>query len=239
MWKPWNNKNKSTSSSFSCSSFKDIQNLFTEEPTTTKPKKPSIFHRVTLANSLLRAWSTQTKKLTYPPSLLSSTDPRAAQPHSPPFIPSSQQRVVIYFTSLRVVRTTYEDCKTVRSILRGFKVALDERDVSMDSGFLSELRRVTGRKTGLTLPRVFINGRYIGGAEEVKWLHENGELKKLLEGLPVADSNFHACHVCGDHRFVLCGECSGARKVYAEKGGFKTCTACNESGLIRCISCSC
>jgi glutaredoxin domain-containing cysteine-rich protein 1 len=27
--------------------------------------------------------------------------------------------------------------------------------------------------------------------------------------------------------------------VYAEKGGFKTCTACNESGLIRCISCSC
>lgn len=108
----------------------------------------------------------------------------------------------------------------------------------MDSGFLSELRLVTGHnKTGLKLPRVFINGRYIGGAQEVTWLHENGELKKLLEGLPVADSR--VCHVCGDHRFVLCGECSGARKVYAEKGGFKTCTGCNESGLIRCISCSC
>ncbi|CAK8565981.1 unnamed protein product [Lathyrus sativus] len=234
MWPPWN---KSTSSSFKCSSFKDIQTLLTDEPTTTKPK-PSIFHRVTLANKLLRAWSTQ-PKLTYSPSPSPHDDPRAAQPHPPPSIPVSQQRVVIYFTSLRVVRTTYEDCKTVRSIIRGFKVALDERDVSMDSGFLSELRLVTGRKSGLSLPRVFINERYIGGAEEVRWLHENGELKKLLEGLPVADSYLHACHVCGDHRFLLCGECSGARKVYAEKGGFKTCTACNESGLIRCISCSC
>ncbi|KAK7305449.1 hypothetical protein VNO77_43355 [Canavalia gladiata] len=230
MWRPWN---KSTSSSFSCSSFKDIQTLFLDEPSSTKPK-PSIFHRVTLANSLLRAWSTH-PKLTYSFSSHASDDPRAAHSHPP----RSEQRVVVYFTSLRVVRTTFEDCKTVRSILRGFRVALDERDVSMDSGFLSELRRVTGRKTSLTLPRVFINGRYVGGAEEVRWLHENGELRKMLEGLPAADSHLRVCHVCDDHRFVLCGECSGARKVYAEKGGFKTCAACNESGLIRCISCAC
>ncbi|KAK7387262.1 hypothetical protein VNO78_27919 [Psophocarpus tetragonolobus] len=219
--------NKPRSSSFSCSSFKDIQTLFLDEPSTNKPK-PSIFHRVTLANSLLRAWSTHQK--------ISS---RAAQSPPPASIPRAEQRVVVYFTSLRVVRATFEDCKAVRSILRGLRVALDERDVSMDSGFLSELRRVTGRKTGLTLPRVFINGRYVGGAEEVRWLHESGELRKLLEGLPTADSHLRVCHVCDDHRFVLCGECSGARKVYAEKGGFKTCAACNESGLIRCISCTC
>ncbi|KAJ1387046.1 Thioredoxin-like superfamily [Sesbania bispinosa] len=236
MWRPWS---KSPSSSFSCSSFKDIQTLFLDEPTaTTNKPKPSIFHRVTLANSLLRAWSTH-HKLTHSLSPPTAGDPRAAQPHPPASVPDSEQRVVVYFTSLRVVRTTFEDCKTVRSILRGFRVALDERDVSMDSGFLTELRKVTGRKTGLTLPRVFINGRYVGGAEEVRWLHENGELRKLLEGLPAADSHFRACHVCDDHRFILCGECSGARKVYAEKGGFKTCTACNESGLIRCISCTC
>lgn len=225
MWRPWNK------SSFSYSSFKDIQTLFLDEPSTNNKPKPSIFHRVTLANSLLRAWSTQ-PRLTHSPS---NDDPRANHAHHP----GSVQRVVIYFTSLRVVRKTYDDCKTVRSILRGFRVALDERDVSMDSSFLTELRRVTGRKTGLTLPWVFINGRYVGGAEEMRWLHENGELRKLLEGLPTVDFHLRACHVCGDHRFVLCGECSGARKVYAEKGGFKTCTACNESGLIRCISCSC
>ncbi|XP_047169690.1 uncharacterized protein At5g39865-like [Vigna umbellata] len=231
MWQPWN---KPRSSSFSCSSFKDIQTLILDEPSTTKPK-PSIFHRVTLANKLLRAWSNH-PKLT---ARASDEAPRAVQPQPLPSIPRSEQRVVVYFTSLRVVRGTFEDCKTVRSILRGFRVALDERDVSMDSGFLAELRRVTGRKTGLTLPRVFVNGRYVGGAEEVRWLHENGELRKLLEGLPATDSHMRACHVCDDHRFLLCGECSGARKVYAEKGGFKTCTACNESGLIRCISCSC
>ncbi|XP_061350008.1 uncharacterized protein At5g39865-like [Gastrolobium bilobum] len=230
MWRPWN---KSCSSSFSCSSFKDIQTLFLDEPSTTKPK-PSIFHRVTLANSLLRTWSTH-PKLTQP----DPGDPRAAQPDSPASIPGAEQRVVVYFTSLRVVRATFEDCKTVRSILRGLRVALDERDVSMDSGFLSELRRVMGRKSGLNLPRVFINGRYVGGAEEVRWLHESGELRKLLEGLPAADSHFRVCHVCGDHRFVLCGVCSGVHKVYTEKGGFKTCTVCNESGLIRCISCTC
>lgn len=233
MLQPWN---KPRSSPFSCSSFKDIQTLFLDEPstTTTKPK-PSIFHRVTLANSLLRAWSTNPKIS----SRAHDEAPRAAQPHPPPSILRSEQRVVVYFTSLRVVRATFEDCKTVRSILRGFRVALDERDLSMDSGFLSELRRVTGRKSGLTLPRVFIDGRYIGGAEELRWLHESGELKKLLEGLPAVDSHLRVCHVCDDHRFVLCGECSGARKVYAEKGGFKTCAACNESGLIRCISCTC
>lgn len=230
MWQP---RNKRPSSNFSCSSFKDIQTLFLDEPTTTTPTKPkpSIFHRVTLANSLLRAWSTHPKLA----PRAADEPPRAAQPHPP----RSEQRVVVYFTSLRVVRGTFEDCKTVRSILRGFRVALDERDVSMDSGFLAELRRVAGRKTGLSLPRVFINGRHVGGAEEVRWLHESGELRKMLEGLPAADSHLRACHVCDDHRFVLCGECSGARKVYAEKGGFRTCAACNESGLIRCFSCTC
>ncbi|XP_057744931.1 uncharacterized protein At5g39865-like [Arachis stenosperma] len=276
MWLPWqkssalqihDTSSQQPHSHFSCSSFKDIQTLFLEEPpattaTITKPKpSTTIFHRVTLANSLLRAWSThllnQPSKLTNSPSQTYASragepdsraaksdvravemDSRAKEMVSSVIVPRAEQRVVVYFTSLRVVRSTFEDCKTVRSILRGFKVALDERDVSMDSGFLRELRRVTGRTNGLTLPRVFVNGRYVGGAEEVRWLHESGELKKLLEGLPASDS-LRQCHVCGDHRFVLCGECSGARKVYEEKGGFKTCTACNESGLIRCFSCSC
>ncbi|KAK7301696.1 hypothetical protein RJT34_12568 [Clitoria ternatea] len=88
----------------------------------------------------------------------------------------------------------------VYSILRGFCVALDERGVSMDSGFLSELRRVMGRKIGLTLPCVFINGRYVDGAKEMRWLHESGELRKLLEGLPAADLHLCVCHVCDDHR---------------------------------------
>ncbi|KAI3806283.1 hypothetical protein L1987_22182 [Smallanthus sonchifolius] len=48
-------------------------------------------------------------------------------------IPGAEKRVVLYMTSLRVVRPTFEACRTVQSILRGFRVSIDERDLSMDS----------------------------------------------------------------------------------------------------------
>ncbi|XP_028783981.1 uncharacterized protein At5g39865-like [Neltuma alba] len=152
-----------------------------------------------------------------------------------PAPPEADRRVVVYFTSLRVVRSTFEDCRAVRSILRGFRVKMDERDLSMDSRFVMELQGIMC-KTGMKLPSVFIGGRYIGGAEEVIRLHESGELKKLMEGLPAADCSL--CDVCDGHRFVLCDVCDGSRKMYTLKGGFKNCAACNENGLSRCPSCS-
>lgn len=106
----------------------------------------------------------------------------------------------------------------------------------MDSRFLNELQGILGQRK-LTVPRVFIGGRYIGGAEEVRQMHEAGELKKLIEELPAAEPG--TCGVCGGYRFVLCADCNGSHKLYSEKLGFKICTACNENGLIRCSSCSC
>lgn len=141
---------------------------------------------------------------------------------------------MIYFTSLRVVRKTFEDCRAVRSILRGFRVVIDERDLSMDSGFLKELKGILGRKQ-LSLPQVFIDGRYIGGAEEIRQLHECGELKRYVETVPPAEPG--VCESCGGFRFVLCDKCSGSHKFYSEKGGFRSCTFCNENGLLRCPDC--
>ncbi|CAL0315614.1 unnamed protein product [Lupinus luteus] len=272
MWRPWGKSTvriHSTSSSqspshshshssslFSCSSFKDIQTLCLDE--TPLPKtKPSVFHRVRLANSLLRTWSTHLPPQQPPklPTTLSNSKPELDAPptsqpdpdhlqqkapklpkqDSPtPFIPETEQRVVVYYTSLRVVRPTFEACKSVLSILTGFRIRVDARDVSIDSGFTMELNRIMGQ-TGFTLPRVFIDGRHVGGAEEVKQLNEMGELKKMVEKLPVEDQS--ECHVCGGHRFVLCNVCDGSRKVYTDKIGFKACNACNENGLLRCPSC--
>jgi len=48
----------------------------------------------------------------------------------------------------------------------------------MDAQFLDELQEIIGCQK-FSLPLVFIGGRYIGGAEEIRQLHENGELKKL------------------------------------------------------------
>ncbi|KAH7537599.1 hypothetical protein FEM48_Zijuj03G0110000 [Ziziphus jujuba var. spinosa] len=223
MWSPWMRspsrveRPKSRSSSFSCSSFKDIQTLCKEESEPNhqsgylSPRTASIFHRV----KILRFWAHRNSTI--------------------PTLPDGDQRVVIYYTSLRVVRKTFEACRAVRSILRGFRVPMDERDVSMDAKLLDELQGIIGHKN-LNLPVVFIGGRFIGGAEEIKQLHERGELNRLIQGLPVVDPR--GCDSCGGLRFVVCDLCDGSHKVYMEKSGFRTCMACNENGLIRCPACS-
>ncbi|XP_019188631.1 PREDICTED: uncharacterized protein At5g39865-like [Ipomoea nil] len=245
-------KNRSSSSKFACSSFKDIYTLCAaDEPTTqiqTYFKKPNIFHRVFRANAVVSAFLAPPKALpgaeTKPNAVPSPESPvnlvGQTEGSEPPgiFLPGTENQIVVYFTSLRVVRRTFEDCKAVRLILRSLRVSIDERDVSMDGGFTEELQRVmgVGETTKLTLPRVFIGGRYIGGAKEIRQLHETGQLKKMVKGLPPAIPD--ACQVCSGHRFILCDECNGSHKCYREKGGFRSCTACNENGLIRCPSCS-
>ncbi|CDP09517.1 unnamed protein product [Coffea canephora] len=152
------------------------------------------------------------------------------------YLSGAEDRVVLYYTSLRGIRKTYEECCTVRMIFRGFRVCVDERDMSMDSSYRKELQSLLGGKT-VTLPQVFIKGMYIGGAEEIKELHEEGELAVLLDGIPVKDSRF-VCESCGDARFVPCSTCNGSRKIFEEEEGkLRRCFDCNENGLVRCPSC--
>lgn len=146
---------------------------------------------------------------------------------------------MLYFTSLRGIRRTYEDCYSVRMILRGFRVWVDERDVSMDCCYRKELMSVLGEKSmkNVTLPQIFIRGNYVGGAEVIKQLCEVGELGKILEGFPKTKPGF-VCESCGDVRFMPCGNCSGSRKVFDEDEGLlKRCLECNENGLVRCPNC--
>ncbi|XP_054780342.1 uncharacterized protein At3g28850 [Prosopis cineraria] len=150
----------------------------------------------------------------------------------------TEERIVVYFTSLRGIRKTYEDCCSVRAILRGFRVAVDERDISMDSSYRKELQNALKGKS-MALPQIFIRGKHVGGAEEIKQLNESGELAKLLKGFPIQDPGF-VCETCGDARFVPCPNCSGSRKVFKEEEGqLRRCPHCNENGLIRCPGCSC
>ncbi|GMJ04166.1 hypothetical protein like AT3G28850 [Hibiscus trionum] len=173
----------------------------------------------------------------------------------------NKDKVILYFTSLRGVRKTYEDCCYVRLILRGLGVRIDERDVSMHSGFKDELGELMGEGFKGRLPRVFVGKKYIGGAEEIKQMHEEGSLEKAVEGCErVDDDDAGPCEACGDIRFVPCETCSGSCKVFyeeveeeeeeeeeegelveneGEEGeyGFQRCPDCNENGLIRCPIC--
>jgi Glutaredoxin len=56
----------------------------------------------------------------------------------------NNNKVVLYFTSLRGVRKTFEDCCLVRLILKGYGIQIDERDLSMHRGFLEELQKILG-----------------------------------------------------------------------------------------------
>ncbi|XP_004514726.1 uncharacterized protein At5g39865-like [Cicer arietinum] len=150
----------------------------------------------------------------------------------------AEDRIVLYFTSLRGIRKTYEDCCSVRMILKGFRVAVDERDISMDSSYKNELENALGGKMVINLPHVFIRGKHVGNAEEIRLLNESGELGNLLKGFPIKDYYGFVCERCGDARFVPCSNCNGSRKVFEEEEReVRRCFDCNENGLIRCSSC--
>ncbi|CAL9103843.1 unnamed protein product, partial [Musa acuminata var. zebrina] len=226
MWPPWVKTARSSaaagavcrSPTFSSPTLRDLQAILRDDHDAAHSSSPTlrrILHRARLASSALRAL-------------------RSAV--SDPYRHPRRGGVVLYFTSLRVVRRTFEDCRAIRSILRGLRVAVDERDLSMDSRFLAELQAALGVQRP-TLPQVFLAGRCLGGADEIRRLHESGELKALIEGA-AAPTVASACEGCGGVRFVLCAACSGSHKRYSDKGGgFRTCTECNENGLVRCPDC--
>ncbi|RLN29228.1 hypothetical protein C2845_PM05G34920 [Panicum miliaceum] len=225
--------------SFPSPSLKDLRTLLAPDPAgapSSASPSPRVFHRIRVAASALRVLRTLQQPL--PPSAPASGC--AGEQPLPPAPAGAGGRVVLYFTSLRVVRGTYEDCRAVRAILRGLRAAVDERDLSMDPGFLPELAALLPQqqqqRRRVTLPQVFVGGRHLGGAEEVRRLHESGELRRIVTPAPGFPS---ACARCGGERYVLCGACDGSHKRYSLKGGggFRACADCNENGLVRCPGC--
>ncbi|KAM7264851.1 hypothetical protein ACFE04_002534 [Oxalis oulophora] len=149
--------------------------------------------------------------------------------------PGGQGSVIIYTTTLRGIRKTFEDCNSIRFLLDSFRVLYSERDISMHSEYKEELWHVLTDKP--LPPRLFINGRYIGGAEEVLTLHEQEKLKVLFEGIPI-DNSIGNCEGCAGFRFVICFNCNGSHRLVAEDGLSSKCENCNENGLLKCPYCS-
>lgn len=148
--------------------------------------------------------------------------------------PGGENAVVIYTTTLRGIRKTFEDCNNVRSIIESHCIHVLERDISMDSGFKEELRGLMESK-GVKVPLVFVRGRLIGGVDEVVKLEEEGKLSNLFEGIPRA---LGGCEGCAGVRFVMCMDCSGSCKVLdGEQKKMVRCGECNENGLIQCPIC--
>ncbi|CAK9136192.1 unnamed protein product [Ilex paraguariensis] len=151
--------------------------------------------------------------------------------------PGGSESVILYTTSMRGIRKTFEDCNTIRFLLESFRVLYSERDVSMHLEYREELWKILGGR--VVPPRLFIKGRHIGGAHEVVALHEQGKLRQFLQGIPANPSN-GPCSGCAGLRFVLCFNCNGSRKVINEGEGSESpfrCPKCNENGLVICNVC--
>ena len=69
-------------------------------------------------------------------------------------------------------------CMRARTLLGGKGVAFEEIDVDAVGGAREEMIARTGRGT---VPQIFIDGRHIGGAEELEALDAAGGLDPLLE----------------------------------------------------------
>nr|XP_043613584.1 uncharacterized protein At3g28850-like [Erigeron canadensis] len=235
---------------FQQNSHLDHKNLKTQEKSNLDHKNP-IFQE----NSNL-----DHKNLIYPEkSNLDEKNPIFLKPISPKTFsldefenlcpPKGENKVVLYTTTLRGVRKTFEACNAVRAVLEGYGVFVCERDISMDQGFKEELRELLKGKDRVELvpPRVFVKGRYLGGAEEVLKKMEEGSLGKLLEGLPKSKGGY-VCEGCGGVRFLPCFRCNGSCKMvvdWKQEGGREgqkravvRCGDCNENGLVHCPICS-
>ncbi|XP_028815918.1 glutaredoxin domain-containing cysteine-rich protein 1 [Denticeps clupeoides] len=152
-------------------------------------------------------------------------------------------RIVIYTTSFRVVRTTFERCELVRKIFQNHRVKFMEKNIALDSDYGKELEERC-KKVGEppSLPVVFIDGHYLGGAEKILDMNESGELQDLLIKIERVQHPY-TCQVCGGFAFIPCPTCHGSkmstfRNCFTDSFKALKCTACNENGLRPCPSCS-
>jgi glutaredoxin 3 len=83
-------------------------------------------------------------------------------------------KVVLYTTQI----CPY--CMRAKALLRSKSVAFEEIDVGRDPKLREEAMRLSGGRR--TVPQIFIDGRSIGGYDELYALEQAGELDRLLGG---------------------------------------------------------
>lgn len=152
-----------------------------------------------------------------------------------------QGKVVVYTTSMGVVRQTYQRCLQVQRILGTLLVAYEERDVSMNRQIQLELMERMNKRQ-IVVPQVFVEGQYLGDADLIEKLNEAGDLRQILRRYKRIGQET-ICDSCGGFRYLPCPVCNGSKKSI-HRNHFTTefvalkCINCNEAGLIRCNVCA-
>ncbi|XP_055385942.1 glutaredoxin domain-containing cysteine-rich protein CG31559-like [Condylostylus longicornis] len=149
-------------------------------------------------------------------------------------------KVIVYTTSMGIIRETYTRCANVKQILRTLLVKFEERDVFMSLEYQQEIKERMQMDV-IEVPQLFVEGQYVGDADVVEKLNETGELRKLLKPYKSFDVTV-TCKVCGGYRLLPCPYCNGSKKSLhrnhftAEFIALK-CMNCDEVGLVKCHNC--
>lgn len=71
-------------------------------------------------------------------------------------------------------------CYRAKSLLESKGVSFEETDITMGGPKREEMiQRANGRTT---VPQIFIDGRHVGGSDDLAALDSSGELDRLLAG---------------------------------------------------------
>ncbi|ERL95828.1 hypothetical protein D910_00395 [Dendroctonus ponderosae] len=149
-------------------------------------------------------------------------------------------KVVVYTTTMGIIRDTYQACMKVKQILRTLLIKFEERDVFMSTEYQNEIRERM-KCDHILIPQVFVDGQHCGDADTIERLNESGELRKILKLYKNADV-CNTCQMCGGYRLLPCGTCNGSKKS-VHRNHFTTefvalkCMNCDENGLVRCSGC--
>lgn len=69
--------------------------------------------------------------------------------------------MVLYSTSMGIVRETYAKCANVKQILRTLLIKFEERDVFMSNEYQQEIKDRM-KSFEIQVPQLFVDGQYIG-----------------------------------------------------------------------------
>lgn len=80
--------------------------------------------------------------------------------------------------SVKIYTTAYcPYCARAKRLLGDKGVEFDEIDVSFDFSLREEMIAASGQRT---VPQIFVDGRPVGGSDELQMLEDRGELDSLL-----------------------------------------------------------
>ena len=70
-------------------------------------------------------------------------------------------RVVVYITTLGVIRNTHERCQSIRKVLENHSILCEKKDLFLSRETQIELQKRL-RTRQIILPQVFLEGQYLG-----------------------------------------------------------------------------